>query len=109
MSKKAFDKISEGLSEALSVARGQSEPARLHIPPEIDVRSIRHKTELSQDEFASTFGFSVHQIRQWEQGRNRPLDGSRAYLMLIDLYPDVIKQWRQEALQAHDEPQRKCG
>ena len=32
MSKKAFDKISEGLTEALAVARGELQPARLHIP-----------------------------------------------------------------------------
>lgn len=35
MSKKAFDKIAEGLNEALSIARGASKPAKLHIPPEI--------------------------------------------------------------------------
>jgi len=34
MSKKAFDKIAEGLREALSVARGEAKPARLHILPD---------------------------------------------------------------------------
>jgi hypothetical protein len=34
MSKKAFDKIAEGLTEALSIARGETKPAELHIPPE---------------------------------------------------------------------------
>lgn len=29
MSKKAFDKISDGLNEALAVARGEAEPAKL--------------------------------------------------------------------------------
>jgi len=36
MSKKAFDKIAEGLTDALSTARGETKPAKLHIPPEIE-------------------------------------------------------------------------
>ena len=40
MSKKAFDKIAEGLNEALSIARGEAMPAKLHVPAEIDVRAI---------------------------------------------------------------------
>jgi putative transcriptional regulator len=87
MSKRAFDKIADGLTEALAVARREAEPARIHVPAEMDVRAIRAKTRLSQDGFASVFGFTVHQIRQWEQRRNRPLGAMRAYLMLIDNDP----------------------
>jgi putative transcriptional regulator len=84
MTKAAFDKIAEGLTEALEIARGTVEPRRLYVPPEIDVRGIRAKAGMTQDSFASAFGFTVHQIRQWEQGRSRPLGAMRAYLMLID-------------------------
>ena len=96
MSKRAFDKISEGLTEALAIARGEAEPARMHVPAELDVRAIRAKTRLSQDSFASVFGFSVHQIRQWEQGRNRPLGAMRAYLMFIDHDPAAVLTTMQE-------------
>jgi len=37
MSKKAFDKIADGLGEVLAIARGDAEPAKLHIPAAIDV------------------------------------------------------------------------
>ncbi len=90
MSKKAFDKIAEGLNEALAVARGQAKPAHLHVPSEMDVRAVRTKTGLSQDAFASSFGFTVHQVRQWEQGRNRPLGAMRAYLLAIERDHQVI-------------------
>jgi putative transcriptional regulator len=90
MSKKAFDKIAEGLTEALAISRGEAKPAKLHIPPAIDVRSIRSKLSLSQDEFASLFGFTMNQIRDWEQGRSRPLGGVRAYLMIIDRDPKRV-------------------
>jgi putative transcriptional regulator len=85
MTKKAFDKIAAGLNDAIAVARGESKPARLHVPAELDVKAIRSKVGLSQESFAYSFGFTVEQIRAWEQGRNRPLGGVRAYLMLIDL------------------------
>jgi putative transcriptional regulator len=84
MSRKAFDKIAEGLTEAIAVARGHAQPYALYVPPEMDVRAIRGKTNMTQDHFASAFGFTVHQIRQWEQARHRPLGANRAYLMVID-------------------------
>lgn len=90
MSKKAFDKIAEGLQEAIAVARGEAKPARLHVPPEIDVRAIRRKMKLTQDDFAYQFGFTVSQIRDWEQGRSRPLGGVRIYLMLIERDPSGV-------------------
>ncbi len=90
MSKAAFNKIAEGLNEALAVARGEAKPYRLHVPPEIDVRAIRNKAGMTQDRFASAFGFTVHQIRQWEQGRSRPLGAMRAYLLIIERDPRSI-------------------
>ncbi len=96
MSKRAFDKIAEGLNEALAVARGEAGAAKMHVPPKMDVRAVRAKTGLSQDAFASSFGFTVHQVRQWEQGRNRPLGAMRAYLLVIDRRPEVVR----EALEA---------
>ena len=92
MSKRAFDKIAEGLDEALSIARRETTPARLHVPAEIDVKAIRVKAGLSQDAFASSFGFTVHQVRNWEQGRNRPTGALRAYMMAIQRDPEMILQ-----------------
>jgi putative transcriptional regulator len=60
MGKKAFDRIAEGLAEVLAIARDEAKPAKLYIPVEIDVRSIRAKLALSQDDFAGLFGFSVN-------------------------------------------------
>lgn len=84
MSKKAFEKIAAGLDEAIAVARGDARPLRFFIPREIDVRAVRKKLAMTQEGFAAAFGFSVTQIRDWEQGRSRPLDALRAYLLLIE-------------------------
>lgn len=104
MSKKVFDQIAEGLQEALAVARGEAEPYKLHVPAEIDVKAIRAKTGLSQKDFASTFGFGFDQLKQWEQGRSRPVQGLRAYLLLIDDQPvQMVKALRR--LNATHEPE----
>ncbi|MFG1184333.1 NadS family protein [Xanthobacter aminoxidans] len=92
MSRKAFDKIAEGLREAVAIARGEATPAKLYVPAEIDVRGIRSKLGISQEDFSAAFGFTVHQIRQWEQGRARPTGAARAYLMIIDENPDAVRE-----------------
>jgi putative transcriptional regulator len=90
MSKKAFDKIAEGLKEAIAVTRGEKKPARLFVPAEIDVKAVRKRCRMSQDDFAYQYGFTVDQIKAWEQGRSRPLGGVRVYLMLIDENPALV-------------------
>jgi putative transcriptional regulator len=92
MTRKAFDKIAEGLNEAIAIARGAAKPARLYVPASLDVKAIRRKLGASQDDFAAAFGFTPNQIKDWEQGRSRPLGGVRAYLMLIDAEPDSVKK-----------------
>jgi putative transcriptional regulator len=47
MSKKAFNKIKEGLDEAISVARGEAKPARFHVPQETDAPAIRRCLKLT--------------------------------------------------------------
>jgi len=92
MSKKAFDKIAEGLTEAIAIARGEAAPARMFIPAEIDVKGIRKRTRMSQADFAATYGFSVSQVRDWEQGRTRPLAAMRAYVLLIERDPQGVME-----------------
>ena len=58
----------------------------------MDVRAVRAKTGLSQDAFASSFGFTVHQTRQWKQDRNWPLGAMRAYLLVIERDPAVVQR-----------------
>jgi putative transcriptional regulator len=97
---KTGKRLIDAAFEAAAIARGDKKAARLHIPAEIDVRAVRHKLKLSQEDFASEFGFSVTQIRDWEQGRSRPIGGVRAYIMLIDRDGAVIRQLLSNAKQA---------
>jgi putative transcriptional regulator len=99
MSKKAVDKIAAGLKDAIAIARGELKPTRVFIPPEIDVRRIRNALAHSQDTFAAAYGFTVSQIRQWEQGRCQPVGALRAYLTLIERDPAGVAKTLQKPLQ----------
>lgn len=112
MSTKAFDKIAEGLNEALAISRGEAKAAKLHVPAEIDIKSIRSRMKMSQEHFAYEYGFSLTQIRDWEQGRTRPVRSDRAYLMLIASNPEAVRKMLSEVRRQSDgepEPRTACG
>lgn len=89
---KSGQRLIAAAKEARQIARGEIEPARMYIPADVDVRSIRRAVGLTQEDFAAEFGFSATQIKDWEQGRTRPLDAARAYLMMIEHHPQVIRE-----------------
>lgn len=93
----AGKRLLRAAGEARQIARGEKTPAKMHVPAEIDVRAIRGNLRMTQDDFASEFGFTVTQIRDWEQARHRPLGAMRAYLLLIDRSPDVVRELLNEA------------
>jgi putative transcriptional regulator len=88
-----FDRIMEGMTEAVAFARGESVPGiRVHIPAEIDVKAIRTKLGLSQVAFAERHGFSAARVRDWEQGRRVPDAGVRAFLKVIAAEPEMVER-----------------
>jgi len=94
MSKKAFDKIASGLSEAIAFAEGRADLAeyRVYVPSQIDVKALRKRLGLTQPEFAARFGFNVGRLRDWEQGRSNPDSAARAYLVVIEREPDAVRR-----------------
>lgn len=90
--------------EARAIARGDRTPASLMVPPDVDVKSIRNCLRLSQETFARQYGFSLGQIRDWEQNRCRPIGALRAYLLIIQQNPEMVatavQQFAAEALES---------
>jgi putative transcriptional regulator len=78
--------------EGRAIARGEADPAtyRVHVPAEVDVRKIRQRLKLSQDEFAARFGLSVATVREWEQNRRRPEGAARVLLTVIEKEPEAV-------------------
>ncbi|CCG41165.1 helix-turn-helix domain-containing protein [Magnetospirillum molischianum] len=55
------------------------------------MRAIRDKLDLTQEQFAGRFGFSVNTLRHWEQGRRQPEGPTRAYLLVIDRALEAVQ------------------
>lgn len=98
MTGKVADSIRRGLEEAVAFAKGEADASRyrVHVPKRVDVKAIRTRLGMTQEEFAARFGFSVNTLRHWEQGKRQPEGATRAYLLVIDRDPKAV----QKALQA---------
>ena len=79
----------------ISLKRGYSRPARFvgktqPFPGPVDVKAIRAKSGLSQAEFAKRYGFNVRTLQDWESSGAQPPSPVRAYLTVIDRFPDIV-------------------
>jgi DNA-binding transcriptional regulator YiaG len=60
-------------------------------PDDIDVKAIRERFGLSQDEFAMRFGFDAASLRNWEQRRTVPETAVRSFLRVIEANPETVE------------------
>ena len=65
---------------------------RVQPTKEVDVRMIRDKLHLSQEQFADYFGVSVRTIQEWEQHRRTPTATARNFLKVIERAPKVVQE-----------------
>ena len=91
---KAGSRILKSARQALAYAKGETDATSygVHIPSELDVKSIRQKIGMSQQEFAGYFGVSKRTIQEWEQGRRHPSGAARAFLLVIDREPEAVRR-----------------
>jgi putative transcriptional regulator len=54
------------------------------------VASIREKTGLSQERFATLLGVSVRTLQDWEQGRRAPSGAARTLLLIAERNPKAL-------------------
>jgi hypothetical protein len=46
----------------------------------------------TQSQFARRFGFSARTLQDWELGRAKPPSAVRAYLTVIDRFPETVEK-----------------
>jgi putative transcriptional regulator len=56
----------------------------------LEVRDLRRRARLTQQEFAAKVGVPVETIRNWEQGKRMPRGPARALLAVIAHAPDTV-------------------
>jgi putative transcriptional regulator len=75
--------ILDGLRE---IKRGQ-QGRIVNLP---SVTSIRERTGLSQERFATLLGVSFRTLQDWEQGRRAPSGAARTLLLIAERNPKAI-------------------
>jgi putative transcriptional regulator len=86
--------VVQGLKEAASYVRGERSlrAYEYDVPGPVDVKAIRAKSGLSQSQFARRFGLSTRTLQDWELGRAQPPSVVRAYLTVIDRFPETVEK-----------------
>lgn len=88
--KTTFAELMTGLDEVQAFLAGERKGFKVHVPDEVDVKSIRNKLNMTQSRFSETFGFSLDAIKHWEGGRRTPEAPARTLLTVIDKNPAAV-------------------
>lgn len=86
----AFDDIKQGLQEAIAHAKGDARGVRVHRPRMVDVKAVRAKVGMTQEQFATRFGFSAATLRHWERGDRSPRGPALVLLNVIERNPQAV-------------------
>ncbi|MCC6167149.1 MAG: type II toxin-antitoxin system MqsA family antitoxin [Caldilineaceae bacterium] len=57
----------------------------------MNMRTIRRRMGLTQEQFSAKYGFTLAAVRNWEQGRRRPERAARLLLKVIETHPEVVE------------------
>lgn len=95
--KNVADELVQAMQEAAAFARGDLEPSRVHLTPDVpDVRAIRGRMGLTREAFASRFGLKLNAVRDWEQGLRKPDPAARVLLKVIATEPEAVDRALEE-------------
>ena len=85
-----FNNIKRGLLEAIEHAQGRAPQTRLHRPRPVEVKALRAKVCMTQEQFAARFGFSTATLRHWERGDRVPHGPALVLLNVIAHNPNAV-------------------
>lgn len=60
--------------------------------PAVNVREIRERIGLTQEQFAVRYRLSLRTIQEWEQGRKQPSEAARVLLFAISRDPRALQR-----------------
>jgi putative transcriptional regulator len=90
MKKENYEKLIASIKECGEIKSGKKSPSRVYEikPPEI--KTVREKLHVSQNEFALMIGVSVRTLQNWEQGRRKPEGPAKALLRVASSNPRAV-------------------
>jgi putative transcriptional regulator len=88
---KAFESVSKGLRQAIAHQRGKRvRGMKLYVPTKVDVKAVRRRTGLTQEQFAAKFAISLGTLRHWERGDRMPRGTALVLLNVIAKEPRAV-------------------
>jgi putative transcriptional regulator len=89
---KLGSRLIKSAKEARAIARGELDSGayKLSVPRKVNVKALRGKLRMTQEQFAARFNLNVARLRDWEQGRSQPDGAVRAYLTVIEQEPNAV-------------------
>jgi DNA-binding transcriptional regulator YiaG len=72
---------------------------------QIDVRALRERLGLTQEQFALRYGLDLDAVRNWEHKRRKPDPAAQGYLRVIARLPEQAGEAQEDALRGPD----RCG
>lgn len=70
---------------------------KVHAPAAVDVKTVRERTGLTQEEFAAVFAISLGALRHWERGDRKPRGTALVLLNVIAKDPRAVLRALQRA------------
>ncbi len=92
MNNEFYDDLSTSLNQALAIAKGEAEASRNFSHEMPDIKLIRTKTGLSQQQFADKLNISSRTLQNWEQGTRNPTGAAVTLMRLLDKQPELIAE-----------------
>jgi putative transcriptional regulator len=87
---KTFQSIARGMGEAIEFAKGKPSKAVVHQFDAMDIKDIRSRVGMTQEEFAMAFGISISTLRHWERGDRSPAGPARVLLNVMVKEPKAV-------------------
>lgn len=90
MKKSDFDNLVVSIKQAGKIKKSKMKASRVTKLDVPDIKLIRKKLRVTQEEFAHMIGVSVGTLRNWEQGRREPEGPAKALLTVAKAKPEVL-------------------
>jgi len=90
MKKDHLEELVASIKEAGEIKGGSRTPSHLYEIKPPDIKNVREKLNVSQNEFALMIGVSVRTLQNWEQGRRKPEGPAQALLRIASKNPRAV-------------------
>ena len=90
MKDELFNELLESVNEGARIIKGKAKPSGTYNFGNNKIVNIRNKYGLSQQKFAALLGISTGTLKNWEQGRRKPMGSAKVLMAIADKHPETL-------------------